>query len=142
CSWRRRGEGVPGSQKTRRKMMGGLISMGGGVVGVFKKLVLMYARVWAVPHPPIQPVKSSVASSSEGSGVSWPILLAITWSMVVPALTFSAIVRNGTDPLNHAATVTAWPSRGSQSSEITVTDFRYGSRDFRIGVNSKSGPTF
>src|SRR5262249_62201693 len=62
--------------------------------------------------------------------------------MVVPALTFSAIVRKGTDPLSHAATVTAWPSRGSQSSEISVIDLRYGSSDFRIGVNSKSVPTF
>src|SRR5215471_5319770 len=62
--------------------------------------------------------------------------------MVVPARTFSAIVLNGTEPLSHAATVTAWPSSGSQSSETSVIDLRNGSRDFRIGVNSKSAPTF
>ena len=71
-------------------------------------------------QPPIQPVKSSVASSSEGSGVSWPILFATTWSMVMPDFTFSAIVLNGMTPLNHADTVVAWPSSGSQSSVTTV----------------------
>jgi hypothetical protein len=73
-----------------------------------------------VSHPPIQPVKSSVASSSEGSGVSWPILLATTWSIVMPDFTFSAIVRKGIVPLNHADTVVACPSSGSQSSVIAV----------------------
>src|SRR5215470_14161964 len=52
------------------------------------------------------------------------------------------MVLKGIEPLSHAATVTAWPSSGSQSSETTVIEFRNGSRDFRIGVNSKSAPAF
>src|SRR5215470_3619354 len=52
------------------------------------------------------------------------------------------MVLKGIEPLSHAATVTAWPSSGSQSSETTVIEFRNGSRDFRIGVNSKSASTF
>src|SRR5262249_24467139 len=57
-------------------------------------------------------------------------------------LTFSAIVLNGIDPLSHAATLTACPSSGLHSSETIVIQFLYGSRGLRMGVNSKSAPTF
>ena len=45
---------------------------------------------------------------------------SIVWSMVIPARTFSAMVRKGIAPLNHAATVVACPSIGSHSSEIAA----------------------
>jgi hypothetical protein len=38
----------------------------------------------------------------------------------MPLWTSSAIVRFGIVPLSHAATVVAWPSSGSHSSETTV----------------------
>src|SRR4051812_26965490 len=58
----------------------------------------------------------------------------------MPLWTSSAIVRFGIVPLSHAATVVAWPSRGSQSSETIVTWSRNGSSGFRIGMNSKFSP--
>ena len=53
--------------------------------------------------------------------MSRPISFAMTWSIVMPLWTSSAIVRFGMTPLSQAATVVAWPSSGSQSSETIVT---------------------
>jgi len=38
-----------------------------------------------VSQAPIDVLKSSVATSSDGNGVCWPIAFASTWSMVVAA---------------------------------------------------------
>ena len=44
-------------------------------------------------------------------------------------------------PLSHAATVVAWPSSGSHSSDTIVMWSRNFSIGFRIGMNSKFSPT-
>ena len=44
-------------------------------------------------------------------------------------------------PVNHAATVVAWPSCGMQRFDTTLTESRNGSSGFRIGENPKSAPT-
>jgi hypothetical protein len=52
-------------------------------------------------------VKSSVASSSDGNGVSWPISRATIWSMVTPARMSSASVRLAAAPVSQPAALTA-----------------------------------
>jgi hypothetical protein len=54
-------------------------------------------------------VKSSVAISSDGNGVSWPIALAIIWSMVVSLRTSTPSVFLGEMPVSHIAGAVAWP---------------------------------
>ena len=48
----------------------GLISIGSGVVSFFQLSVFMYAQLKPGEQSPIRPVKSSVASSSDGSIVA------------------------------------------------------------------------
>ena len=50
---------------------------------------------------------SSVATSIDGSCVSWPMFLAMTWSMLMPTRMSSASVCLATAPLNQPAELTA-----------------------------------
>ena len=81
----RRSAGVPGRPNIRSKTTRGLISMGSGVVGELHEIVFVYAQLNPLVHAPMYPVKSVVASSSDGNGVSCPICAATIWSIVVPA---------------------------------------------------------
>ena len=76
--------GVPGTPNSRSKTTRGLVSIGSGVVGEDHEMVFMYEQLNPVSHAPTYEVKSSVANSSEGKTVSWPICLAMTWSIDTP----------------------------------------------------------
>ena len=54
----------------------GLISIGSGVVGELQDTVFRYAQLKPGEQAPTYPVKSSVATSSDGNGVPWPICFA------------------------------------------------------------------
>src|SRR5215469_5929948 len=99
--------GPPGSPNSRSKTARGLVSMGNGVLGVLHEIVFIYAQLNPGEQPPTYPVKSSVAISSDGNGVSCPICCATTWSMVVLAWTSSASVRFGQTPVENPAQLTA-----------------------------------
>ena len=60
----------------RSKTTRGLISIGSGVVGVRHEIVFMYVQLKPTSHDPTSPLKSSVANSSDGNGVSWLICAA------------------------------------------------------------------
>ena len=91
-------------------------------------------------------MKSSVATSIDGNGVSWPISRATTWSMVVLASTSSASVRLGHTPVRNPAALTAWsptwlPGWDRVRLVTTTTDCLKGSSGLRMGVNSKPAPS-
>ena len=120
CIRARRWARVPARPNIRSKVTRGLISIGSGVVGVRpRQRVHVGAGVLRV-------AAADVAGEVLGRQLDrrkhrvLPICFAITWSIVMPLWTSSAIVRFGIVPLSHAATVVAWPSSGSHSSETIV----------------------
>src|SRR5262245_64044121 len=64
---------VPACPNSRSNTVRGLISIGSGEVGELQAMVFRYAQLKPGEQAPTYPVKSSVATSSDGSGVSCPI---------------------------------------------------------------------
>src|SRR5947207_8932124 len=57
---------VPACPNSRSNTSRGLISIGSGFVGELHEIVLRYAQLKPGEHAPTYPVKSSVATSSDG----------------------------------------------------------------------------
>ena len=79
-----RSSGVPPAPNRRSKITCGLRSIGSGDVGDDHEIVFAYAQLYPAPQTPSAPT-SSMHISSDGSGFSWPMLCASTWSIVMPA---------------------------------------------------------
>ena len=59
--------------------------------------------------------------SSEGRGLCWPILLASTWSIVMPASMSWPSVRFGCAALKYTAAVREWsPALSSGESDVAM----------------------
>ena len=92
---------------------------------------------------PAPPPSSSVATSSEGSGVSWPMWRAAIWSTDDAAVRRMALPRRARSDSQVAGTIacTAELSAGLLPRPLTtVMYFLSGANGSRIGFRSKSRP--
>ena len=74
-----------------------------------------------MPSQPEEPPRSSVAISSDGSGVSWPMWRAAIWSTEMPA--FGFVERGGGTQLNQVPGMIEWTdglSAGRLPSPLTT----------------------
>ncbi len=98
--------------------------------------------VYDPPPPAADCTMVSEATSSEGRRVSWPMILAITWSSVV-AMWACGAPTSGRVALSQVAGVNACTEPAvALFSRFPKDDtyFLYGSSDFRIGLSWKSAP--